>query len=76
MSLAFVLINANIGDEDELVKELEAFDLVKEVYTVFGVHDLIVRLEAESINQLKELVTGKIKRLRNVRRTSTLFAMI
>ena len=76
MSLAFVLINANIGKEDELVKELEAFDLVKEVYTVFGVHDLIVRLEAESINQLKELVTGKIKRLRNVRRTSTLFALI
>ena len=48
MSIAFVLINANIGEEAELVRELEMFDLVKEVYTVFGAHDLIVRLEAES----------------------------
>ena len=75
MSIAFVLINANIGEEDELVRELETFDLVKEVHTVFGAHDLIVRLEAESTDQLKELVVGKIKRLRKVKSTSTLFAI-
>ena len=75
MSIAFVLINANIGEEAELVRELEMFDLVKEVYTVFGVHDLIVRLEAESTDQLKELIVRKIKRLSKVRSTSTLFAI-
>ena len=75
MSIAFVLINTNIGEEAELVRELEMFELVKEVYTVFGVHDLIVRLEAESTDQLKEFVVGKIKRLSKVKSTSTLFAM-
>jgi len=75
MSLAFVLINANIGEEAELVKELMKLELVQEVYTVFGVHDLIVRLEAESTDQLKELIIGKIKRLSKVRSTSTLFAI-
>ena len=75
MSIAFVLINVNIGEEAELVRELETFELVKEVYTVYGVHDLIVRLEAESTDQLKELIVGKIKRLSKVRATSTLFAI-
>ena len=75
MSIAFVLINANIGEEAELVRELETFDLVKEVHTVFGVHDLIVRLEAESTDQLKELIVEKIKRLSKVRSTSTLFTI-
>ena len=75
MIIAFVLINANIGEEAELVRELEMFELVKEVYTVYGVHDLIVRLEAESTDQLKELMVGKIKRLSKVRATSTLFAI-
>ena len=73
MSLAFVLINVETGKEDELVRELEAFKLVKDVHIVFGVNDLIVELEAESTDEIEELVTGKIKRMSNVRSTSTLF---
>jgi len=75
MSLAFVLINSNFGEEAELVRELEMFELVKDVYTVFGLHDIVVKLEAESPDQLKELVTGKIKRMSKVRSTSTLFVI-
>jgi len=75
MSLAFVLINSNIGEEAELVRELEMFELVKDVYIVFRLHDIVVRLEAESTDKLKELVTGKIKRLSKVRSTSTLFVI-
>lgn len=75
MSLAFVLINSNFGEEAELVKELAMLELVKDVYIVFGLHDIVVMLEAESSDQLKELVTGKIKRMSKVRSTSTLFVI-
>jgi len=75
MSLAFVLINAETGGEDGRVRELEMFELVKDVYIVFGLHDIVVRLEAESTDQIKELVTEKIKRMSKVRSTSTLFAI-
>jgi DNA-binding Lrp family transcriptional regulator len=72
---AFVLINSEIGAEDELLKELQGIESVKEAYSVYGVYDIVVKVEAETMDKLKEIVTWKIRRLDKVRSTLTMIVM-
>lgn len=72
---AFVLINSEIGAEDELLKELQGIENVKEAYSVYGVYDIVVKVEAETMDKLKEIVTWKIRRLDKVRSTLTMIVM-
>lgn len=40
---------------------------VVEVYRVFGVYDIIVRVSANNMETLKDIITWKIKKLDKVR---------
>ena len=73
--MAFVLINADLGAEEELVKELKEMDNVKEVYTVYGVYDIIVKVEADTMDKVKDTITWKIRRMDKVRSTLTMIVI-
>ena len=75
MPLAFVLINAEIVSEDEVVTELRKISNVKESYLVYGVYDIVAKVEADSMDKLKEIVTWKIRRLDKVRSTLTMIVV-
>ncbi len=75
MAKAFVLINAEIGAEDEVLKELKDIAEVKEAHVVYGVYDIITRIEADTMDELKEIVTSKIRRLDKVRSTLTMIVV-
>jgi DNA-binding Lrp family transcriptional regulator len=72
---AFVLINAEIGSEDEVLKSLKAIQNVREAYVVYGVYDIVARVEAETMEKLKDVVTWKIRRLDKVRSTLTMIVI-
>lgn len=72
MTTAFVLISAELGEEENLLKQLRSIDHVKEAHYVYGVYDVIVKVEAENMEKLKEIVTFKIRRLNDVRSTLTM----
>ena len=66
MPLAFVLINTEMGSMEETLKALNKISNVKEAYMVYGVYDIVAKVEAESMTKLKEVVTWKIRRLDTV----------
>jgi len=70
--IAFVLINTEIGSESEVLKVLKKVNGVKEAYSVYGVYDIIAKVQAETMDKLKELVTWQIRRLDKVRSTLTM----
>jgi len=72
MPRAFVLINVESGSEDEVLKELKKIEGVQEAYFSYGVYDLITKIKADTMDQLKETVTRKIRALNKVRSTLTL----
>ena len=74
LARAYVLINSEIGGEQEVVDQLNAMKEVVEVSVVYGVYDVIVKLEAESMEILKELITTKVRQLNKVRSTMTMIA--
>ena len=75
MPLAIVLINVEIGSMEQVQNELHKIPNVKEAYLVYGVYDIITKVEAESMTKLKEIVTWKIRKLDKVRSSQTLIVM-
>jgi DNA-binding Lrp family transcriptional regulator len=71
VAIAFVFINAELGAEYEVARELRKVSNVREAYVTYGVYDIVARIEAESLEKLKEIVTSKIRRLSKVRSTLT-----
>ena len=49
-----------------MLKALRSIEEVEEAHLVRGVYDIIVRVRAETINRLREIVTWNIKRLNKV----------
>jgi DNA-binding Lrp family transcriptional regulator len=72
---AFLLINADLGSEEELVKQLKSMENVTEVSLVYGVYDIIVKVETQSMKKMKETVTWKIRHLQKVRSILTMIAV-
>jgi len=72
---AFVLINAEIGSEDEVLKQLKTLPNVKESYVVYGVYDIVAKVSADTMDKLKDIVTWKIRRLDKVRSTLTMIVV-
>jgi len=70
--IVFILINSELGKEKSLLKEIRSIPNVKEAHFIYGVYDIIVKVEAENMEKLKEIVTFKIRRLNDVRNTLTM----
>jgi DNA-binding Lrp family transcriptional regulator len=75
MPIAFVLINTEIGSEEEVVKQIKKLPAVKEAYLVYGVYDIVAKVEADTMDKLKEIVSWNIRRLEKVRSTLTMLVM-
>jgi len=72
---AFVLISSEVGQEDQVIIDLQAIPEVKESYVVYGVYDVIAKVEAESMQSLKDVVGLRIRQLDTVRTTLTMIVV-
>jgi DNA-binding Lrp family transcriptional regulator len=75
MPIAYVLINCDLGHEEEIINELVKIPEVKEVRGVYGVYDIFVKVEADDPSHVREVVTNKIRKMERVRATNTLMAI-
>ncbi len=75
MPVAFVLINTEIGAMEDVIKELRKIGGVEEAYSVYGVYDVVAKIRAKSMDQLKEVVTWSIRRINQVRSTLTMIVI-
>jgi len=73
--MAYVLINADLGAEEQLIKELKSIENVKEVYVVYGVYDIVAKIQADSMEKVKETITWKIRKIEKIRSTLTLMGI-
>ena len=74
MPIAYVLIDAEIGKIEELVRALRKVGGVAEAYSVAGPHDIVVKVQADRFEQVAEIVTKEIHKLPGISNTLTLFA--
>ncbi len=75
MKEAYVLINCDLGKEEDILDRLRSIKSVKEVHGIFGVYDIIAEVSAENAEKLREDITWNIRKLPYIRDTLTLIAL-
>jgi len=69
--MAIVLINMK-PDAEGIAESLSAVEGVKEVHGLYGIYDIIVFVEADSMSALKDVINTKIRRLGGINATLTM----
>ena len=72
---AYVLIETAVGRAKEVAVALKKLEGVKSVDAVTGPYDIIVIAEGETLNDIGDLVTGRIHPISGISRTVTCLAI-
>jgi len=72
---AIVLINTEIGSESEVFNALKAIEGVRHVYETYGVYDIVVIIEAQSHDEIRDIIINKIRRIPHVKSTTTMIVV-
>ena len=75
MAIAYVLINCDLGSEEQIIEELKHISDVKEVHGTFGAHDILAKVESDQISTLRETIMWRIRKIDKVRSTVTLLGI-
>ena len=68
---AFVLIETAVGKAREVATSLGRIEGIKSVDMVTGPYDIIATIEAETLSNIGDVVTGKIHAIDGISRTVT-----
>lgn len=75
MPTAYVLINCDLGSEEEIIREIKKLSEVIEVSGVYGVYDIVVKIRSDTMDKLRETITWHVRRIDKVRSTLTMIVI-
>ena len=75
MPSAYVMISTELGSEEQVVKALKTLPQIKESYIVYGIYDLITKVEFADKQELSEIIIRKIRGTPGIRNTITLMVI-
>jgi DNA-binding Lrp family transcriptional regulator len=70
-----VLVDVASGAINDVINNLQQLPNVTEVYQLSGLHDILVKVDANSTIKFKELISSTIQRLDYVQSTTNLIVM-
>ena len=72
MISAVVLVNTNIGEETQVLKNIKNVEGVEEAHALWGIYDLMVKIKAQTVDRLKEIIKLRLQKLTGVSNVLTL----
>lgn len=75
MPIAYVLLNVELGAENEVLEALKKLNSVEEAHRVYGIYDTVAKVKADTMDKLKETVASRIRRLDKVQSTLTMMVI-
>jgi len=63
MPTAYLLLNTEIGTENQVLKALKKIEGVEEAHHLWGVYDIIANVKADNMEKLKYIVTKRIEKI-------------
>ena len=76
MSTAYVLITCELGSEEEIINQLKNIEGVKETHGIFDTYDILVKVELENVEKVREIIIWKIRQLSKICSTFTLMGTV
>ncbi len=75
MATAYLLLNVETGTEEEVMRSLKPIPEVREARMVYGLYDIIIRVETETMEAMKRLINGRIRHQYRIRSTMTMIVV-
>jgi DNA-binding Lrp family transcriptional regulator len=76
---AYVLLNSDLGSDESIINEvkqiLDGEDVKFEVQGVYGVYDIVLKLSSNDAENLRSIITNKIRKISKVQSTLTMMVI-
>ncbi len=74
------MLNSDLGSDQEIITKLKEMlavekDLKYEVQGVYGIYDIVVKIEAANADLLRSIITSKIRKIDKVQSTLTMMVI-
>jgi DNA-binding Lrp family transcriptional regulator len=63
MPTAYILLNTEIGAENQVLRALKKIEGVEEAHNLWGVYDIIANIKADNMERLKYIITKRIGKI-------------
>lgn len=71
-AMVYILINCEHSKETPIIEKLYSIKSVKEIQKISGNYDILIKLEAITVDILKEIINWKIRKMDGIHSTTTL----
>lgn len=79
MPTAYVLLNSDLGSDSSIIDEIKPIlqneDIQFEVQGVYGVYDIVLKLSSDNAENLRAIITNKIRKISKVQSTLTMMVI-
>ncbi len=74
-SSAFILIDCDFPFSENIIEELKKIPEIEEFYRVQSIYDIIAKVNADSKDQLNEIVVRKVREIEGIKNTLTMIIL-
>ncbi len=79
MPIAYVLLNSDLGSDTSIINEVKEIlkdeNIQYEVQGVYGVYDIVLKLSSDNAENLRSIITNKIRKISKVQSTLTMMVI-
>ena len=79
MPTAYVLLNSDLGSDTSIISEVKQIlqdeNVQFEVQGVYGVYDIVLKISSDSADNLRAIITNKIRKIGKVQSTLTMMVI-
>ena len=80
MPIAYVLLNSDLGSDETIISKVKEIldnesSIDYEVQGVYGVYDIVLKISSDSADNLRSVITNKIRRIHKVQSTLTMMVI-
>jgi DNA-binding Lrp family transcriptional regulator len=76
---AYVLLNSDLGSDESIIAEVKqslASEKIEfEVQGVYGVYDIVLKISSDDADNLRSIITNKIRKIAKVQSTLTMMVI-
>ena len=80
MPTAYVLLNSDLGSDESIISKVKEIldnedNINYEVQGVYGVYDIVLKLSSDNAENLRSIITNKIRKISKVQSTLTMMVI-
>ena len=80
MPTAYVLLNSDLGSDESIISEAKKLldaegNIQYEIQGVYGVYDIVLKITSDTTDNLRSIITNKIRKIGKVQSTLTMMVI-